>query len=62
MPQADNRIAVRSRVVVHALTLRVVRGPRQLSRAVRKVLIAHHLLAGDTFMLTALLAKTRARY
>jgi ADP-heptose:LPS heptosyltransferase len=57
-----SRFGMRARVVGHALTLRLVRGPRQRPGEVRRVLIAHHLLAGDTFMLTPLLAKLRAVY
>ncbi len=40
----------------------MVRRPRLRPGTVRRVLVAHHLLAGDTLMLTALLAKTRERY
>jgi len=57
---AESRFGVRARVVGHALALRVVRGPRLRPGEVRRVLIAHHLLAGDTLMLTPLLAKLRA--
>ena len=59
---SDSRLGTRSRVLAHALALRVVRGPRVRPRSVRRVLIAHHLLAGDTLMLTPLLAKLRDRY
>ena len=62
MPQEASRFAVRSRVVTRALALRAARGPRLRPEAVRRVLVAHHLLAGDTLMLTALLAKARERY
>lgn len=62
MAQAESRFGVRARVVGHALALRVVRGPRQRPGEVRRALVAHHLLAGDTFMLTPLLAKLRAVY
>ncbi|HUX65222.1 glycosyltransferase family 9 protein [Sulfuricella sp.] len=37
-------------------------GRRQPPDAPRRILIAHHLLLGDTLMLTPLLAKLRARY
>lgn len=60
--QADSRLAVRSRVVAHALALRVVRGPRQRPASVRRILVAHHLLAGDTLMLAPLLAALRERH
>src|SRR4051812_18229992 len=59
---ASSRLAGRSRVVAHALALRVVRGPRVRPADVRRVLVAHHLLAGDTLMLTPLLARLRERY
>jgi ADP-heptose:LPS heptosyltransferase len=62
MARTDSRLAVRSRVLAHALGLRLVRGPRHRPGTVRRVLIAHHLLAGDTFMLTPLLAKLREQY
>jgi len=60
--QAESRFGVRARVVGHALALRLVRGPRQRPGEVRRALVAHHLLAGDTLMLTPLLAKLRAVY
>src|SRR2546423_8981847 len=62
MPRQRSRLAVRSRVLGHALWLRTVRGPRMRPGTVRRILIVHHLLAGDTLMLTPLLAKARARY
>src|SRR6185369_270897 len=60
--ERSSRLAVRSRVLSHALALRLARGPRQRPGAVRRVLVAHELLAGDTLMLTPLLAKLRSRY
>ena len=60
--QPASRFGVRARVVSHALALRLVRGPRQRPGEVRRALVAHHLLAGDTLMLTPLLAKLRAVY
>ena len=62
MPGAESRFGVRARVVGHALALRLTRGPRRRPGEVRRALVAHHLLAGDTFMLTPLLAKLRAVY
>ena len=62
MAQAESRFGVRARVVGHALALRLVRGPRRRPGEVRRALVAHHLLAGDTLMLTPLLAKLRAVY
>ena len=55
-------MAVRSRVLAHALGRRLGRAPRARPGEVRRALIAHHLLAGDTLMLTPLLAKLRERY
>jgi len=53
-----------SRLLVVALAL--LRLPARLRRnrpvEVRRILIAHHLLLGDTLMLTPLLAKLRERY
>ncbi len=62
MTSASSRVAVRSKVLAHALGLRLARGPRARPGEVGRVLIAHHLLAGDTLMLTPLLAKLRERY
>lgn len=61
MAQAS-RLGVRTRVLAHALGTRLAHGPRQRPGTVRRVLVAHHLLAGDTLMLTPLLAKLRERY
>ena len=58
----SGRLRVRSRVIAHALTLRLMRGPRVRPAEVRRILVAHHLLAGDTLMLTPLLARLRERY
>src|SRR5690349_11418934 len=57
-----SRFGTRARVVGHALALRLARGPRQRPGEVRRALVAHHLLTGDTLMLTPLLAKLRAVY
>jgi ADP-heptose:LPS heptosyltransferase len=62
VPGAESRFGVRARVVGHALALRLTRGPRRRPGEVRRALVAHHLLAGDTFMLAPLLAKLRAVY
>jgi ADP-heptose:LPS heptosyltransferase len=40
----------------------LLRGRRQRPERVQRVLIAHHLLLGDTLMLTPLLKKARERY
>jgi len=62
MPRTQSRVAVRTRVLAHALALRFARGPRVRPGEIRRVLVAHHLLVGDTLMLTPLLAKLRERY
>ena len=60
-------IATRSRfinqaeVVARALAARAQR-PRKHPVRIRRVLLAHHLLLGDTLMLTPLITKLRARY
>ena len=60
-------IATRSRfinqaeVVARALAARAKRPPKRPVN-VRRVLLAHHLLLGDTLMLTPLVSKLRARY
>ncbi len=60
---AQSRFPGRTRVVVRALLSRAVHGGRR-SRPVdpQRILIAHHLLLGDTLMLTALVAKLRERH
>ena len=58
-----HRFAGRVRVVARALVRRVsTLGRRKAPREPRRILIAHHLLLGDTLMLTSLLAKLRARH
>jgi len=60
-------IATRSRfinqaeVVARAIAARANR-PRKYPAKIRRVLLAHHLLLGDTLMLTPLIAKVRERY
>jgi ADP-heptose:LPS heptosyltransferase len=58
-----SRFAGRAQVVARALLARVARGGRR-SRPIdpERILIAHHLLLGDTLMLTALVAKLRERH
>ncbi|HEX3097680.1 MAG TPA: glycosyltransferase family 9 protein [Usitatibacter sp.] len=55
------RSATRALVVSRALVRRLAR-PRGAAPEIRRVLVAHNLLLGDTVMLTPLLAKIRARY
>ena len=52
----------RGRVEVVARTLADRLRPRRRPRDPRRILVAHHLLLGDTLMLTPLLAKLRNRY
>jgi ADP-heptose:LPS heptosyltransferase len=57
------RFAGRAEVVLRALGHRAASaGRRRPAREPRRILVAHHLLLGDTLMLTALLAKLRERY
>lgn len=60
-PRKRSRLAGRLAIVSRALWERA-RSERKLSIAPQRVLIAHHLLLGDTLMLTPLLAKLRALY
>jgi ADP-heptose:LPS heptosyltransferase len=61
--ESRSRFAGRARVVVRALASRAWHGRRR-SRPFdpERILIAHHLLLGDTLMLTALIAKLRERH
>ena len=56
---APSRFGSRLRVVPRALARNLL-GPRARPTEVRRVLVAHHLLAGDVLMLAPLLAKLRA--
>jgi len=55
-----SRFSGRARVVARALARRVA--PRRRPRDPKRILVAHHLLLGDTLMLTPLLAKLRECY
>jgi ADP-heptose:LPS heptosyltransferase len=58
---ARGRFAGRARVVARAISSRTLGGGRRSRPAdPRRILIAHHLLLGDTLMLTPLVAKLRA--
>jgi ADP-heptose:LPS heptosyltransferase len=61
--RTSSRFVGRTRVVARALWSRASYGGRR-SRPLdpERILIAHHLLLGDTLMLTALLAKLRERH
>ncbi len=54
------RTRTRSLIVPRAIAARLA--PRKAVRDVRRILIAHNLLLGDTFMLTPLVAKLRERH
>ena len=59
----SSRFTGRARVVLQALGRRATTtGRRRPPRDPRRILIAHHLLLGDTLMLTPLLAKLRERH
>lgn len=56
-----SRLASRASVIVRALGNMIV--PQEMSAAPpQRILVAHHLLLGDTLMLTPLLAKLRERH
>ncbi|MEO8849628.1 MAG: glycosyltransferase family 9 protein [Casimicrobiaceae bacterium] len=56
----QGRLRGRIEVVARALAQRLA--PRRRPRDPRRILVAHHLLLGDTLMLTPLLAKLRERH
>ncbi len=59
----SSRFLPRVAIVARALLRRLAGGRRSgAGGAAGRILIAHHLLLGDTLMLTPLLAKLRARY
>ena len=55
------RLLARGNIVLRALAS-VARRRRQQSAEPSRILIAHHLLLGDTLMLTPLLKKLRTRF
>ena len=61
--ESPNRLAGRAQVVARALLKRIAAPlPRRAPETPRRILIVHHLLLGDTLMLTPLLAKLRVRF
>ena len=58
----SSRFTPRLLVVTLALLRRLGGGARVRPASPRRILVAHHLLLGDTLMLTPLLAKLRERY
>jgi ADP-heptose:LPS heptosyltransferase len=61
-PAKRSRLASRLQLVPRALWRQAVRRRRRPGATPRRVLVAHHLLLGDTLMLTPLLAKLRERH
>ncbi|CAG0982074.1 hypothetical protein BURK2_01901 [Burkholderiales bacterium] len=61
-PGRGSRAAGRLEILRKALWNRLKGGARRPPLEPQRVLIAHHLLLGDTLMLTALLAKLREQY
>lgn len=58
-----SRLVGRAQIVARAIASRTLSGGRRSRPAdPRRILIAHHLLLGDTLMLTPLVAKLRARH
>jgi ADP-heptose:LPS heptosyltransferase len=63
MPRVGGRLPGRLRILPRALAKRFLHlRPRERPVSPRSILIAHHLLLGDTLMLTALLAKLREQH
>ena len=60
--ESSSRLRGRLRILPRALTKRFGGKPRQRPSDPNRILIAHHLLAGDVLMLTPLLAKLRERH
>jgi ADP-heptose:LPS heptosyltransferase len=58
---ARSRLGARLKIVPRALA-RMAAGGRRRSDSPKRILVAHHLLAGDVLMLAPLLAKLRARH
>jgi ADP-heptose:LPS heptosyltransferase len=62
-PRIGGRFPGRLRILPRALAQRFLRlQRRERPTAPRRILVAHHLLAGDVLMLTPLLAKLRERH
>ncbi|HEY1998860.1 glycosyltransferase family 9 protein [Paraburkholderia sp.] len=57
-----SRLSGRIRIFARAIPRLVLKPLRRKPAAVQRILIAHHLLLGDTLLLTPLLAKLRNRY
>lgn len=57
-----SRLAGRLRIFARAIPRLLIKPLRREPRHPRRILIAHHLLLGDTLLLTPLLAKLRVQY
>ncbi|AME24273.1 MAG: glycosyltransferase family 9 protein [Pseudomonadota bacterium] len=57
-----SRLSGRMRIMTRALPRLTLKPLRRKPQVVRRVLIAHHLLLGDTLLLTPLIAKLRAQH
>src|SRR5205085_9347428 len=59
-PRMGERTRTRALVVPRAIGARLA--PRKGSGEIRRILVAHNLLIGDSFMLTPLVAKLREQH
>ncbi|WP_144159131.1 glycosyltransferase family 9 protein [Paraburkholderia sp. BCC1885] len=57
-----SRLSGRIRIFARAVPRLVLKPWRRRPSSVRRILLAHHLLLGDTLLLTPLLAKLRSQY
>ncbi|MGF7136858.1 ADP-heptose:LPS heptosyltransferase [Paraburkholderia sp. EB58] len=57
-----SRLSGRIRIFARAIPRLVLKPLRRQPSSVQRILLAHHLLLGDTLLLTPLLAKLRAQY
>src|ERR1700742_2931742 len=61
-PDPMSRLSGRVRIIARALPRLALKALRTRPRQPSRILIAHHLLLGDTLLLTPLVAKLRARF
>lgn len=62
MSRTPSRLGPRLEVIPRSILKRALSGRRHRPVHVRRILVAHHLLLGDTLMLTPLLARLRRRH
>ena len=62
MSRKPSRLASRLKVVPRGVLKRLFSGRRSRPADPRRILVAHHLLLGDTLMLTPMLARLRRRH